>query len=261
MSEEIQNQVAETPAPEQAPTAEPVAEETQAPEDQPTEQQTKTFTQEELDAIVGKRLAREQRKWEREQSRKAQEAPANAQTEAPSLEQFESVDAYAEALAARKAEELLARREAERQKMDMLEAYQDREEEARSKYEDFEQVAYNPKLPITAVMAETIQASDIGPDVAYFLGANPREADRISRLSPFLQAKEIGKIEAKLSSEPVLKKTTSAPPPIAPISGRGTGAPSYDTTDPRSVKSMSTSEWIEAERQRQIKKWEAQRNR
>jgi hypothetical protein len=259
MSEELQNQVAETPAPEQVPTAEPVAEETQAPEDQPTEQQTKTFTQEELDAIVGKRLAREQRKWEREQSRKAQEAPQP--TAAPSIEQFESVDEYAEALAARKAEELLARREAERQKMDMLEAYQDREEEARSKYEDFEQVAYNPKLPITSVMAETIQASEIGPDLAYYLGTNPKEADRISRLTPYLQAKEIGKIEAKISAEPVLKKTTSAPPPIAPISGRGTGAPSYDTTDPRSVKSMSTSEWIEAERLRQIKKWEAQRNR
>ncbi len=259
MSEELQNELAETPAPEQAPTAEPVAEETQAPEDQSTEQQTKTFTQEELDAIVGKRLAREQRKWEREQSRKAQEAPQL--TAAPSLEQFESVDEYADALAIRKAEELLAKREAERQKMDMLEAYHDREEEARSKYEDFEQVAYNPKLPITSVMAETIQASDLGPDLAYYLGTNPREADRISRLSPFLQAKEIGKIEAKISSEPVLKKTTSAPPPIAPISGRGTGAPTYDTTDPRSVKSMSTSEWIEADRQRQIRKLEAQRNR
>ncbi len=259
MSDELQNQVAETPAPEQAPTAEPVAEEVHAPEDQPTEQQTKTFTQEELDAIVGKRLAREQRKWEREQSRKVQEAAQP--TVAPSLDQFESVDEYAEALATRKAEELLAKREAERQKMDMLEAYQDREEEARSKYEDFEQVAYNPKLPITSVMAETIQASDIGPDLAYYLGTNPKEADRISRLSPFLQAKEIGKIEAKISAEPVLKKTTSAPPPIAPISGRGTGSPSYDTTDPRSVKSMSTSEWIEAERQRQIRKLEAQRNR
>ena len=145
--------------------------------------------------------------------------------------------------------------------MDMLEAYQDREEEARSKYEDFEQVAYNPKLPITSVMAETIQASESGPDLAYYLGTNQKEADRISRLSPYLQAKEIGKIEAKISSEPVLKKTTSAPPPIAPISGRGTGAPTYDTTDPRSVKNMSTSEWLEAERQRQIRKWEAQRNR
>jgi hypothetical protein len=261
MSDELQNQLADSPAPEQAPTAEPVAEETLAPEnDQPNEQQTKTFTQEELDAIVGKRLAREQRKWEREQSRKVQTAPAPA--ELPPPEQFDSVDAYADALATRKAEELLAQRELERQKMDLLEAYHDREEEARGKYDDFEQVAYNPKLPISNAMAETIQASDMGPDIAYYLGSNPKEAARIASLnSPILQAKEIGKIEAKMASEPVLRKTTSAPPPIAPISGRGSGAPSYDTTDPRSIKNMTTSEWIEADRQRQMKKWEAQRNR
>ena len=261
MSEEMQNQLADSPAPEQAPTAEPVAVEATAPEnEQPTEQQTKTFTQEELDAIVGKRLAREQRKWEREQSRRAQPAPTPA--ELPPVENFDSVDAYAEALAERKAEELLARRELERQQMDFLDAYHDREEDARSKYDDFEQVAYNPKLPISTAMAETIQASDIGPDIAYYLGSNPKEAARIAALkSPILQAKEIGKIEAKMASEPVLKKTTSAPPPIAPISGRGSGAPSYDTTDPRSIKNMSTSEWIEADRQRQMKKWEAQRNR
>lgn len=261
MSDELQNQLADSPAPEQAPTAEPVAEETLAPEnDQPNEQQTKTFTQEELDAIVGKRLAREQRKWEREQSRKVQTAPAPA--ELPPPEQFDSVDAYADALATRKAEELLAQRELERQKMDLLEAYHDREEEARGKYDDFEQVAYNPKLPISNAMAETIQASDMGPDIAYYLGSNPKEAARIASLnSPILQAKEIGRIEAKIASEPVLKRTTSAPPPIAPISGRGSGAPSYDTTDPRSIKNMTTSEWIEADRQRQMKKWEAQRNR
>ena len=164
-------------------------------------------------------------------------------------------------MAVRKAEELLAKREADRERMSVIEAYQDREEDARAKYEDFEQVAYNPALPITNAMAETIQSSDIGPELAYYLGSHPSEASRISRLSPILQAKEIGKLEAKIASEPVLKKTTSAPPPIAPISGRGTGAPSYDTTDPRSIKNMSTSEWIEAERQRQIRKLEAQRNR
>ena len=261
MSDELQNQLADSPAPEQAPTAEPVAVEANAPEnEQPNEQQTKTFTQEELDAIVGKRLAREQRKWEREQSRKVQTAPAPA--ELPPPEQFDSVDAYADALATRKAEELLAQRELERQKMDLLEAYHDREEEARGKYDDFEQVAYNPKLPISNAMAETIQASDMGPDIAYYLGSNPKEAARIASLnSPILQAKEIGRIEAKIASEPVLKRTTSAPPPIAPISGRGSGTPSYDTTDPRAIKNMSTSEWIEADRQRQMKKWEAQRNR
>jgi len=259
MSEEMQHQLADSPAPVPAPTAEPVAEETHAPEnEQPNEQQSKTFTQEELDAIVGKRLAREQRKWEREQTRRVQPAPA----ELPPVENFESVDAYADALAERKAEELLNRRELERQQMDFLDAYHDREEDARAKYDDFEQVAYNPKLPISNAMAETIQASDIGPDIAYYLGTNPKEAARIAALrSPILQAKEIGKIEAKMASEPILRKTTSAPPPIAPISGRGSGAPSYDTTDPRSIKNMSTSEWIEADRQRQMKKWEAQRNR
>ncbi len=152
-------------------------------------------------------------------------------------------------------------RERQQQQAQLLEAYHDREEAAREKYEDFEQVAYNPKLPITDVMAETIQASDIGPDVAYYLGTNPQEATRISRLTPFLQAKEIGKIEAKLADNPPAKRTTSAPAPITPVTARAAANPSYDTTDPRSIKSMSTSEWIEAERARQMRKMQAQMNR
>jgi hypothetical protein len=110
-------------------------------------------------------------------------------------------------------------------------------------------------------MAETIKASDLGPDLAYWLGTNPKEADRISRLSPLMQAREIGKIEVKISNAPVQKRTTSAPAPISPIAARSSNNSSYDTTDPRSTKTMSASEWIEADRARQMKKWEAQRNR
>lgn len=247
--------VAEVPAaeavPEQDVTAAPVTDEV-APVEQATET-PKTFTQEELDAIVAKRLAREQRKWERQQHQKAPAVPA----EIPPADEFPSVEAYAEALAAKKAQELLRQQELQRQQTELLDAYHEREEEARTKYEDFEQVAYNPRLPITTAMAEAIQASDIGPDVAYFLGSNPKEADRISKLTPIQQAREIGKIEAKIASDPPTRKTTAAPPPIAPVSARSTGAPAYDTTDPRSLKTMSTSQWIEAERQRQIKAWEA----
>ena len=75
------------------------------------------------------------------------------------------------------------------------------------------------------------------------------------------QAKEIGKIEARLASDPPVKKTSNAPAPISPVTARSNGAPSHDTTDPRSIKSMTTSQWIEAERARQMKKYEAQRNR
>jgi len=259
MSDEVQNlaEVPEVPAPEQEATAAPESEEAQAPEAEQTES-SKSFTQEELDAIVSKRLAREQRKWEREM-RMRQEQPVMPR-EVPPADQFESVEAYAEALAERKAQELLQQRQVQQQQAQMLEAYHEREEEARGKYDDFEQVAYNPNVPITTVMAETIRASDVGPDVAYYLGSNPREADRISKLPPYLQAKELGKIEVKLADSPPVKKTSSAPAPIAPVTARGLGK-AVDTTDPRSLKEMSTSEWIEAERMRQIKKWEAQRNR
>lgn len=253
---------AEVSAPEQVATAAPDTEVTAPEAEKPVEQAAKTFTQEELDAAIGKRLAREQRKWEREQAARAAETQARkAPVEIPPIEQFASPEEYADLLAERKAEELLARREQARAQSEIIESYHDKEEEARNKYDDFEQVAYNPKLPITNEMAQTIQSSDVGPDMAYYLGSNPKEAERISRLSPLQQAKELGKIEAKLAESPVVKKTSSAPAPIAPITARSTGSSATDTTDPRSIKSMSTSEWIEAERQRQIKKWEAQRNR
>ena len=243
-----------TPAPEQAATAAPAPAEAATP----PEATVKTFTQDEVDALIGKRLARERRSWERERT----PAPAPQAPAAPvSQEQFESVEAYAEALAAQKAEQLLQQRELERQQAELLDNYHDREEKAREKYDDFEQVAYNPSLKVTTVMAQTIQASDVGPEIAYFLGSNPKEAERISRLSPFLQAKEIGKLEAKVAASPPTRKPSNAPAPIAPVTNsRASGSPAYDTTDPRSIKNMSTSEWIEAERQRQIRKWEAQRN-
>jgi hypothetical protein len=249
MSEEVSS--AEVPAPELEATVAPISE-VQTPE----ATEPKTYTQEEFDALAAKQRAlyeRDKRKWERERERVqpvVQQAPVTP-------EQFASNEDYVEALADQRAEQKIAEREQRKQQTEILDAYHDKEEEIRAKYDDFEQVAYNPNLPITTVMAQSIQASDIGPEVAYHLGANPKEAERISRLSPILQAKEIGRIEAQLAANPPVKKTSNAPSPISPVSARTTGSPSYDTTDPRSIKSMSTSDWIEAERARQVKKQEA----
>ena len=151
----------------------------------------------------------------------------------------------------------MKQRDVKQQQSVLVEAYHDREEEARGRYNDFEQVAYNPNLPITAAMAETIQSSEIGPDMAYYLGVNPKEADRISKLAPFVQAKELGRLEAKLLSEPATKRVSSAPDPIAVSKSRGTSSPTFDTTDPRSIKSMTATQWIDAERLRQAKRMEA----
>ena len=257
MTEEVQNlaEVDSAPTKDVTATPEVAVSSPEVAENQPA----KTFSQEELDAAIGKRLAREQRKWEREQA--ARQTVPVAPKEMPSIDNFESTDAYAEALALRKAEELVAQRDRQKEQAQVVEAYSEREEKARDKYDDFEDVVYNPKLRITDVMAESIQSSDNGPDLAYWLGSNPKEAERIARLSPILQAKEIGKIEVRLADNPPVKKSTSAPTPISPVTARSSGSPSHDTTDPRSIKTMTTSEWIEAERNRQIRKYEAQRNR
>jgi hypothetical protein len=260
MTEEVQD-LAEAPAPEQAATAAPAPEDT-SPADEST-QAPKLFTQEEMDAKFGKRLAQAQRKWEREQAQKLAELEARRAmpVNPPAPDDFDNAARYAEALAEQKAQEMLRQREAAQQQAKLLETYHEKEEDARGRYDDFEQVAYNPSLPVTDVMAQSIQASDTGPDIIYWLGSNPKEASRISNLPPILQAKEIGKIEARLAADPPVKKTSTAPAPIAPVTARSASSPAYDTTDPRSMKTMSTSEWIEADRQRQIKKWEASRNR
>lgn len=242
--EEVSAELA--PAPELETTAvipEPVVE-------TPEVVEAKTFSQEELDAAIGKRLAREQRKWERER----QPAPVVA-LDLPPQDQFESVDAYVEA----KAHKLVEQREIQKQQAEILDNYHEREEVARNKYSDFEQVAYNPSLTITTVMAETIQSSDIGPELVYHLGSVPKEALRISRLSPILQAKELGKLEAKLAADPPSKRTSGAPEPISPVNARGVSSGSFETTDPRSIKTMSTSQWIEAERARQMKTLQARK--
>ena len=134
MSEE--NLAVVEPALEQVATAAPEPE-VNAPE----AEAPKTFSQEELDAAIGKRLAREQRKWEREQVQRVAETQTLRAPAAQSADQFETPEAYADALAYQKAEQLIAQREAAKQHSQVLESYHDKEEEARAKYDDFEQVA------------------------------------------------------------------------------------------------------------------------
>ncbi len=116
---------AEVSAPEQVATAAPEPEVTAPEAVEPAAEAPKTFSQEELDAAIGKRLAREQRKWEREQAAKAAEKQLKTPVEIPPIEQFNSPEEYADLLAERKAEELLARREQARMQSETLEAFAD----------------------------------------------------------------------------------------------------------------------------------------
>lgn len=100
-------------------------------------------------------------------------------------------------------------------------------EVAKTKHADFEAVALNPDLPIkegSPVDLFTLD-SPIGTDVLYHLGQNPAELDRINKLNPLAQVRELTKIELKLSETkaPVRQITAAARPPNQ-VSGKGTVA-------------------------------------
>lgn len=244
MTIENQNEAVD-PAPESEVTAAP-DDVNQAPGEQ---EPPKTFTQEELDKIVAAEKAKAKRQAERrlreELSQQAEQAQRQT-AQPPRPDQFQNAEDYAEALAEYKADRKIAEREAQQHQSKVKSGYEDRAEEARAKYHDYDEVAHGDHVRITNEMAAVILESDIGPEVAYHLGKNPDEALRISKLSPLAQAREIGKIEASLSSAThAVKKTSSAPEPIKPVGARST-SPAYDPTDARSAEKMSTAEWIKA---------------
>lgn len=227
------------------------------PEEPIEEVKKHSLSQDELDEIISKRLAKERRKIEREFNSRTQHSQENVFPDTLGIEYFETPELYAEYLAERKAEVLYSQRKQAEIEYQIAESFDKQFDDYADKHDDFLKLVTDTSLPITDNMASIIRASDIGAEVLYHLGKNPSEASRISKLSPLMQAKELGKLESVLSDSPtsVSKKTVStAPDPVRPISGKVSSSPTYDTTDPRSIKTMSTSDWIKAERERQIRK-------
>lgn len=104
-------------------------------------------------------------------------------------------------------------------------------------------------LPATPAMVQTVQDSEHGGELLYYLASHPEECRRIAQLAPLSAARELGRIEDRISKpiEPAKapeaqRKTTSAPAPLQPLKGTGTA-----TKDP---SKLSDSEWMRAQRSR-----------
>ncbi|CAO3372882.1 hypothetical protein [Azospirillum argentinense] len=157
--------------------------------------------------------------------------PTPAAEAAPKPEDFPTYDAYLIAQAKHQLRQELT--QAEREKAQEQEATQvatgwrAQVDAAKGKYGDFEAVAFS--APISESVAHMVAASDVGADLAYHLGKNPDEARRISALPPVAAARELGRLEAKLSAAPPPKQT-QAPPPVPTVNGRGT-----PTRDPNAM--------------------------
>jgi hypothetical protein len=88
------------------------------------------------------------------------------------------------------------------------------------KPDNFEEVALNPDVDITAEMVEALAECDNPANVMMHLGNNKDLATEIAGQSPAQQMRAIAKIDLTVTSKPPKPtKTTKAPEPISPVSG------------------------------------------
>jgi len=146
--------------------------------------------------------------------------------------------AYAKQQAREEAQVVLERESAQRELAVLRGTFEKRQVDYIKSHPDYvDKVLNNPRLPITEDMAQVIMDSEIGPAVAEYLADNESQARAISLLPAIAQAREIGRIEARLEAAKVKPKppVSQAPPPT----------PKIDATSPAIEKPMS--EWSDNE--------------
>lgn len=174
------------------------------------------------------------------EQRRQQQAPQQTDDGSPTLEQFGgNFEAWQRALV----DHRLASIDNERKRQQVVQQFNTRLESAvsdASKPGDYQaridQLFNDRNLPISQAMAEVILTEESGPDLAYYLHANPKEMRRIFSLSPIAQATAMARIADKISQKSV--SVTGAPPPTKPVR-TSKGSASVDPSK------MSTDEWME----------------
>lgn len=248
-----QEEIQATPEANQEPVQESVPE-PEAPKP------AKTFTQEELNRQIEKRLARERSKFEREAAelrqiamQREQRPQQQAEPGEPKLEDFDNFDSYiaakAEYVADRKIQATLSERDkrdaavkAQTAQAKTVEGWNKRVAAAAVEMPDFHDVVANADVPLSRPMAEAIMDSEAGPKLAYYLATHQDEAADIAEMGPVAAIRALTRIEDKLAAETA--KASKAPPPVSPV-----GAKAKAEKSPSEMTDKEFAEW----RRRQIK--------
>lgn len=177
--------------------------------------------------------------------------PARKPTEStkPVPDNFKTYEEYVEALADWKSEQRVAKafdeKEQTTQKQaedarvkEVFDSYNKRVEEARGRFEDFDEVVGRDDISIPQSVQLAIVEMDNGPEVAYYLGQHPEEAKKLLAMTPMQSVIAVGKMSATLgtTNSPEKRPVTGAPPPIKPV-----GAAS--TKSARSLEDMPQREY------------------
>ncbi len=255
------------PSPAQAVTEPPQPPAGAEPETPPEPSEGKGGVQRRIDELTkARRLAEAEAEFWRG---KALAAPAPLTPAAekpktkPSPADFETTEAYLEARdtwvlaeAARLADEKVQKASQafeQRSEQEILSTeWSERETAVQEAHPDYEEVTgqafatlQSLKGPATAAIAHAVQYSENGPELLYYLGQHPEEAERLSRLHPTQAVIGLGRIEGRLAGGaapiPAVVPQTKAPKPPAPI--RKSSTVSADPNDPADAERMTPEEW------------------
>lgn len=112
----------------------------------------------------------------------------------------------------------------------MMDSFKEKKDAYADEHEDFDtliKAASQPKYFLKEEGQLAILGSDLAPEIMHELAKNLPELERISKLSPIQQVKEIGKVEARLTKEETKEKKevkqTNAPAPIKPVGSKASG--------------------------------------
>ena len=151
--------------------------------------------------------------------------PKPQTTGLPKIEDFDDIQSFTTAVAEYSKTEAIKEHETNLSQESQQENFQqltrnweDQVVKGEEKYDDFDKIVgdLKPNDPWSVA----IFSAENGADIAYHLGKNREEIEKIVQLNPFFQAFEIGKLSARLASQsPAAKKASNAPAPIRPLSG------------------------------------------
>lgn len=194
----------------------------------------KTFTQSEMDAIIGKRIDKEQRKLSRqvelevenrllkEQARK----PVSDAKGAPSPEDYSTTEEYFDAradwIAETKFEQKMRARDKAESERRLSEESGKRVNAFVAKHPDYtDAVESISHVQVHQSVLDALKGSDMGAEITYYLAKNQNELDKIVSMTPHAAIMALGRIESKLTAtEPEKRTVSKASAPINTLTGK-----------------------------------------
>jgi hypothetical protein len=221
--------VAEPEAPEVKEPEKPAVSEPAESQEQPKEK--RSGWQKRIDKLTARnhQLAKELEAERAKRAEPAEKAATPPEDREPKMLDFKTVEEFLEARDSWKDRQQVKQIEEENRKL-VFDTYNDRVEQARGKYEDFDEiVAENSKTQIPQSVYLAVVEMENGPDVAYYLGKHPEVCDELMDMSQLAAVRRIERIAVQLESgkpseTPKPNEKPKPPAPIAPVGSTATAS-------------------------------------